>query len=53
MVEEVPLSTTVTPAIAAGRGIEWLVSGIGLAGFVLAVIAAARVRRSSGKASHG
>lgn len=38
MVRTVPLSDTVTPAMAAGRGLEWLVSGIGLAGFVLCVL---------------
>ena len=30
MVEDVALSDTVTPAIVAGRQIEWLVSGLGL-----------------------
>jgi apolipoprotein N-acyltransferase len=30
MVEDVALSDTVTPAVAAGRQLEWLVSGLGL-----------------------
>nr|WP_218869022.1 apolipoprotein N-acyltransferase [Leifsonia psychrotolerans] len=53
MVETVPLSTTVTPAMAAGRGIEWLLSGLGLAGAALCVwgaVAAGAVKR---KASRG
>lgn len=37
LVGEVPLSTVVTPAMSLGRGIEWLVSGLGLAGLVLAL----------------
>ncbi|PPF85678.1 apolipoprotein N-acyltransferase [Subtercola sp. Z020] len=45
MVDDVPLSTTITPASLAGRGIEWLVSGLGLAGLALALVAAARARR--------
>ena len=45
MVADVPLSDTVTPAMAAGRGIEWLVSGLGLAGFAVLRRAA---RRQSG-----
>ncbi len=47
MVQTVPLSNTVTPAMMGGRGIEWLVSGLGLAGFVLCVLAAAPVRSRS------
>ncbi|TFD67610.1 apolipoprotein N-acyltransferase [Cryobacterium sp. Hb1] len=35
MVQTVPLSDTITPAIVAGRGLEWLVSGLGLAGLAL------------------
>src|SRR5690606_12685267 len=31
MVEDVPLSTTITPAAVAGRGIEWFTAGLGLA----------------------
>ncbi|AMB58508.1 apolipoprotein N-acyltransferase [Microterricola viridarii] len=46
MVETVPLSDTVTPAMAAGRGIEWLVSGLGLAGLALCLILAGRTRRA-------
>lgn len=42
MVETVPLSSTVTPAMAAGRGLEWLLSGIGLAGFALCALWAGR-----------
>ncbi|TFV99136.1 apolipoprotein N-acyltransferase [Leifsonia flava] len=45
MVQEVPLSDTTTPAMVIGRGLEWLVSGLGLAGLVLACIAAGRARR--------
>ncbi|KGJ72644.1 acyltransferase [Cryobacterium roopkundense] len=39
MVQTVPLSATITPAMALGRGIEWLVAGLGLAGFVLCAAA--------------
>ena len=46
MVQTVPLSDTVTPAMVAGRGIEWLVSGLGLAGFVLCSVNALRARRN-------
>lgn len=53
MVETVPLSTTITPAMAAGRGLELLVSGIGLAGFVLAMSCAIRSRVKTGKRTHG
>jgi apolipoprotein N-acyltransferase len=45
MVQTVPLSNTVTPAMAAGRGLEWLVSGLGLAGLALCVGTARRRRR--------
>ncbi|WP_241977386.1 apolipoprotein N-acyltransferase [Cryobacterium sp. TMT1-62] len=46
MVQSVPLSDTVTPAMAAGRVIEWLVCGLGLAGFVLCSRNALRARRN-------
>jgi len=36
MVADVPLSTTITPAFLLGRGIELLVSGLGLAALVIA-----------------
>jgi apolipoprotein N-acyltransferase len=45
MVQTVPLSETVTPAMAAGRGVEWLVSGLGVAGFLLCALGARRARR--------
>jgi apolipoprotein N-acyltransferase len=35
MLQTVPLSDAITPAMVAGRGIEWLVSGLGLAGVAL------------------
>jgi apolipoprotein N-acyltransferase len=44
MVQTVPLSETVTPAMAFGRWIEWVVSFLGVAGFVLCLILP-RVRR--------
>ena len=36
MLDDVPLSSVVTPAVFLGRQLEWLVSGIGLLGLVLA-----------------
>ncbi|MFO7690137.1 MAG: apolipoprotein N-acyltransferase [Cryobacterium sp.] len=46
MVQTVPLSDVVTPAMVFGRGLEWLVSGIGLAGFALAALHRRTGRRS-------
>ena len=40
MVEDVPLSTVTTPAVLLGRQFEWLVSGIGVLGVVLAGVLA-------------
>jgi len=45
MVQEVPLSSVTTPAVLLGRQFEWLVSGIGLLGMVLAGIIVRRDRR--------
>jgi apolipoprotein N-acyltransferase len=45
MVQTVPLSDTVTPAMVVGRGFEWLVSGLGLAGLALCIGAARHRRR--------
>ncbi|CAN5132302.1 apolipoprotein N-acyltransferase [soil metagenome] len=45
MIEDVPLSTTTTPASLFSKGIELLVSGLGFAGLVLAIVAAAGIRR--------
>lgn len=44
MVQDVPLSTTSTPALLLGRGLEWLVSGIGLASILIAGFGARRRR---------
>lgn len=46
MVEEVPLSTTVTPAALMGRQVEWFVAGLGVAGLLVAGITVAAQRRS-------
>lgn len=35
MLENVPLSSTITPAMVIGRSVEWLAGGIGLAGLAL------------------
>ena len=36
MVEDVPLSTSITPAVLGGRELEWLVSGLGLSAVLIA-----------------
>ena len=38
MVQEIPLSDQLTPAVLAGRGVEWLVSGLGLAGILIPLL---------------
>jgi apolipoprotein N-acyltransferase len=48
MVQTVPLSDTITPAMLVGRQIEWLVSGLGLAGFALCLVEARRTRSRLG-----
>lgn len=40
MVQTVPLSTIQTPAMAAGRPLEWFVSGLGVAGALYCLLAA-------------
>jgi apolipoprotein N-acyltransferase len=49
MVQTVPLSNTVTPAMTGGRGIEWLVSGLGLAGFAFCALGAVQAGRRTRK----
>ena len=44
MVADVPTSSTVTPAVAVGRQLEWLVSGFGLGILVLAGLLGRRRR---------
>lgn len=39
MVADVPLLTTVTPAVLVGRELEWLAAGVGLAGLLFAGLA--------------
>ncbi|MGV8857080.1 apolipoprotein N-acyltransferase [Rhodoglobus sp.] len=43
MLEDVPLSSTITPAVVWGRELEWLVSGIGLGALVVAVLVGRRM----------
>lgn len=45
MVEDVPLSTVITPAVLLGRQLEWFVSGLGLAALIIAGAAASGSRR--------
>ena len=44
MLADVPLSSAVTPAVAVGRQIEWLVSGLGLGALVIAGVFSRRRR---------
>lgn len=45
MLEDVPLSNAQTPATAAGRAIEWLVAGLGVAGFLVCALSGSSGRR--------
>ena len=47
MLDDVPLSDTITPAVIAGRQIEWFVSGFGLATLVLSGIFVRGSRRKT------
>ena len=38
MVQTIPLSDTITPAMAIGRQLEWLAGGFGLAGLALGIL---------------
>lgn len=42
MIEDVPLSSTITPAVVWGRELEWLVSGIGLGALITAALVGRR-----------
>jgi apolipoprotein N-acyltransferase len=46
LVEDVALSDTITPAVLLGRQLEWFVSGLGLAGLLLAGLSARGRRRA-------
>ncbi|CAN5171217.1 apolipoprotein N-acyltransferase [soil metagenome] len=46
MVEDVPLSTTITPAMAFGRPIEWMLNGFGLAALLAAALLALTTKPS-------
>ena len=48
MVQTVPLSTTNTPAMSAGRPLEWFVSGLGLAGMLFCLVAGRGTARAAG-----
>lgn len=46
LVANVPLGTTTTPAVWDSRGVEWLVSGLGVGGVVVAGLTTGRRRRN-------
>ena len=48
MVQNVPLATALTPATMLGRELEWLVSGLGLGGLILAGL----LRRGNRRKQH-
>ncbi len=45
MVDDAPLSTTLTPAVLGGRQIEWLVCGLGIGALIAGFVARPRRRR--------
>ena len=53
MVETIPLSTTLTPAMFAGRQIEWIVAGFGLASLAVGMVLAPRRARSAASRGRG
>ncbi len=53
MVETIPLSRTITPAMVAGRQIEWIFAGFGLAGLIVGLMLAPRRRRNSAAGDSG
>jgi apolipoprotein N-acyltransferase len=48
MLEKVPLSSAVTPAMVIGPAVEWLAGGIGLAGLILGLLLTLARRRRRG-----
>ena len=50
MIDDVPLGTTMTPAVVGGRQIEWLVS---FGALIVLVLAGVEVRRSRRRSSRG
>jgi apolipoprotein N-acyltransferase len=53
MVDDVPLLTTVTPAVLVGRQLEWLACALGLGGLVVAGVAGRPGRTSTGARRSG
>ncbi len=53
MIETIPLSTTLTPAMFAGRQIEWIVAGFGLASLAVGILLAPRRARSASSRGRG
>ena len=47
LVETIPLSTTITPAMFAGRQIEWVLAGFGLASLIAGMLLAPRLPRTT------
>lgn len=45
MIADVPLATTMTPAVLLGRELEWLATAVGLGGLLVGAAAAMRMRR--------
>ena len=45
MMQDVPLSSTITASVVVGRQLEWFVSGLGLAALVIAGLAVRKPRR--------
>ncbi|MDQ1607210.1 MAG: apolipoprotein N-acyltransferase, partial [Microbacteriaceae bacterium] len=48
MVQKVPLSTTMTPAMVIGNQVEWIACGLGIAGLAVGLLLAPRRRRRRG-----
>ena len=46
MVQDIDLNSDITPAVLLGRELEWLVSGLGLAGIVIAGVVTRWARRA-------